>query len=744
MNKNCVYYQILLLLLLGSVLSYGAKDIEGYSIPLDIHSATTFRNALYVATDGGIRTFIQGDVSEVYTADDGLETTQFYSVFGNQKGLFAVSSKGLIAMQANLREPFTVINRSFLSSNAEVIPGLIDIAESVMVLGFEDKIALIDLISGRSLISLTTIGSHRLSTSSVTALNIKDDSLFVAINNEVYVRKMDWINLEADLFLADPSTWKPVSIPALVPDTIRAIAWIEDSLVVRKEKGTLSYDSNRKKTEAYLNSSQLFLNGQKINDPMLSKNDSSQIEWILETDKEAYFVGPRTVIYRKDKKWKDVSAWANYSLGPVHQIQSFKTGGIFAASPYGYLAWSDGYSWTPKHLVNFTPFIFEQESIVFKMKSIALDRNGYMIYGLWGGGFLLLNESGLQIYKHISPSTSCIDNFLENYIVSIGSVTAPDQSGFLVSYWSSEQYGFAYISLEGEVSCANKIGSTPYPGPLTVRISPEDPNKWEVYSSAGNSNQVSSKGSLDVFTFTAPSKTGGRLLDVDVQTYEGPNNERIIDLDFDATGRLWLAGYSSIGYLDDDQIQLPHKISGYSGAVNSSLGVDVQGNIWVGTNQGAYRLTPKNGLPDILTAINYKMKDGLLSNEIYDLGIDSTKGMIWFGHNNGITRYTRKDLRKADSFMTKEAPKKPIAYPNPFMPKTQGKVVIDYIAEESTVQIYNAGGALVRSFTGEELLGGRLEWDGRDLSGRLVAPGLYHYFVRKEDKREKGKLIIVH
>lgn len=206
MNKNCVYYQILILLLLGSVLSYGAKDIEGYSIPLDIHSATTYRNALYVATDGGIRTFIQGDVSEVYTADDGLETTQFYSVFGNQKGLFAVSSKGLIAMQANLREPFTVINRSFLSSNAEVIPGLIDIAESVMVLGFEDKIALIDLISGRSLISLTTIGSHRLSTSSVTALNIKDDSLFVAINNEVYVRKMDWINLEADLFLADPST----------------------------------------------------------------------------------------------------------------------------------------------------------------------------------------------------------------------------------------------------------------------------------------------------------------------------------------------------------------------------------------------------------------------------------------------------------------------------------------------------------------------------------------------------------
>lgn len=745
METKKVYCQILCVLLLGSVLSYGSKAIEGFSVPSEIHSATIYQNHLFLATDGGIRFYAGDNNSAVYTADDGLEATTFYAIASNEQSLYAVSANGLIAKKTGLTSNFKVINRSFISGNALVQKGLIHLEGSVLVIAFNHKMAFVDLISEKSLISLTSIASHRLSTEMITALTVKEDSLYVAINNKVFARKMKWSNMGEDLLLADPSTWNeyPITLP---PDTIRAMAWLEDSLVVRAERGSLYYNEKGEKTEASLNQASITLEDKELNDSLFFKNDSSLVEWVFETTNGVYFIGPSTVIYREGSKMADVSAWDFYSLGSVHQIQSLNAGGVIAASPYGNLALSDGFSWTPKWKGNITPYTFEYESVIHKMKSIAVDKNGYMIYGLWGGGFLLFKNNGSELYKYISPSTTCIDEYLDHYIVTRGSTIAPDQSGFFVSYWSSSNYGFAYIDLEGEVSCANRVGSTSYPGHLQVIASAEDPDQWLLYSSAGNVKDVNGSGSLDVFYFTKPSKTGGRLVDVELKTYDGPSKEYIVDMDFDPSGRLWVAGHTSLGYLDpdDDEIRLPHKISGFSSVSNSSLEVDVQGNIWLGSNRGAYRFSPKKGSPDTLTTLHWQMKDGLLSDVIYDVAIDSVQGMVLFGHDIGATRYIRKDLRKADAFMTEDSPKKTIAYPNPFKPKVHGKMIFDYVAEEARIQIFNAGGALVRSFAKEDLLGGRLEWDGTDLKDRLVAPGLYHYLVKKGSKLEKGKLLIIH
>lgn len=719
--------------------------MEGFSVPLEIRSATIFQNHLYLATDGGIRCFYSEEQSVVYTADDGLETTSFYAIASNKEALYAVSSDGLIAKQTTIGGNFTIINRAFLSSGSDVLPGMILIEDSVMVLAFNDKLAFIDLVSQRSLISLTSIASHRLSTDQITAMNIKGDSLYVAIKDKVYARKMNWSHMAEDMFLADPSTWINFPISPST-DTIQSMTWYQDSLIVRSEKGSFYYDDEGEKTELSLNKATLLFEGKSLKDSLLFNNDSSLVEWVLSIENGYYFVGPSTIVYKQGSKTTDLSEWTQYSLGRTFQIMALESGYIFAASPYGYGALSDGLSWTPKYKINFTPYLFENESIIHKMKSISIDKNGNMLYTLWGGGFILLKEYGVSFYKYITVGMSCISEFLDDYIIPVASTPAPDQSGFFISYWSSSLSGFAFVDLEGEVSCANNVGSTSYPGPLVVKVSEEDSDQWLLYSSAGITRDVSGEGSLDVFTFTKPSKTGGRFVDVELKTYDGPNKEHIVDMDFDPSGRLWVAGHTSLGYLDpdNDEISIPHKISGFSGVGISSLGVDVQGNVWLGSNNGAYRFALKNGSPDTLTSLHLTKKEGLISNEIYDLGIDSIHGMVWFGHDLGITRYTRKDLRKADSFMTDNSTKKVIAYPNPFKPKIHEKMIIDNIAEGARVQVFNAGGSLVRSFANDELLGGRLEWDGRDLHGRLVAPGLYHYFVKNGSKREKGKILIIH
>ena len=150
MNTKKIYSQIISLLLLASAFSYASKAIEAFAEPFDIHSGTLFHGFLYLATDGGIRLFVQEDQSAVYTADDGLETTSFYAIASNEQALYAVSANGLIVKQTTLGGPFKVINRSFVSENSEVIKGMIHLEDSVMVLAFNDKLAFVDLVSEKS------------------------------------------------------------------------------------------------------------------------------------------------------------------------------------------------------------------------------------------------------------------------------------------------------------------------------------------------------------------------------------------------------------------------------------------------------------------------------------------------------------------------------------------------------------------------------------------------------------------
>ena len=45
-----------------------------------------------------------------------------------------------------------------------------------------------------------------------------------------------------------------------------------------------------------------------------------------------------------------------------------------------------------------------------------------------------------------------------------------------------------------------------------------------------------------------------------------------------------------------------------------------------------------------LNTINYSIKDGLPSNETYDVFHDS-KGFVWFGTDNGVVRYNGKEFK---------------------------------------------------------------------------------------------------
>lgn len=741
MKKNFFYAFLMLCWIPFVVLANG---IKGFSIPQNIHSASLFQDHLFLATDGGIRVLNPEVFSKLYTASDGLEETSFLTVVANEDFVYAISKNALILKTDAALKPFQVVNRSFVSLSSELIPSIAIVNQWVLVLGFNDKLAFIDLNTDRSIISLHSIAGYRLTSNPITALYQKGDSLFVALGTNVFVRKMDWKNLSNDVLLANPDSWKKWRQNPR--DTVRAMTWGGDSLVFSPHRGTFEFNPKGEKTQAALGLENILLEGKSYKDPQFITDKKSEVEWVLKYKDAFYLIGPNKVILKNKSGYIDFSTWDEYRLGAVFQILPMVSGGVLAVSTHDSIAYSNGISWADPVLVNFTPYSSELSAIEHHTKSVSVDRNGNMIYSLWGGGYILQRNNGFEFFKWIEPKASCIEEFLDYYIVSTSSTVAPDESGFLVSYWGKEKYGFAYIDLEGNVSCANNIGSTPHSGVLKARFSPEDPNEWLLYSSAASTQVPTGSGALDVFSFRSPAKSGGRLTEVQLKTYKMANEERIVDLDFDATGRLWGLGHRSLAYLEpfDTEFQSPQKINSYSGASNSSIQVDVQGNLWVGGNQGLYRFHLKNASPDTLETLHFKESNGLLSNEVYDIGIDSVLGMLWVAHDLGVTRMLRKELRSAEKFMTPDAPQKPLVYPNPFLKKQHEKIVIDYVPESAHIQVFNSGGSLVKVFKNQDLEGGRVEWNLLDKNGKLLAPGLYHYFIKDGTKLEKGKILIIH
>jgi hypothetical protein len=133
----------------------------------------------------------------------------------------------------------------------------------------------------------------------------------------------------------------------------------------------------------------------------------------------------------------------------------------------------------------------------------------------------------------------------------------------------------------------------------------------------------------------------------------------------------------------------------------------------------------------------------MLSNSIDDIAIDPLKGILWMAHEQGITWYKRNDLRINDAFMTDSAVAEVLAFPNPFRPKIHKYISFDFLAEDATLSIYNRGGALIRFFSGSDMFGGRVDWDGTDKNGKIVVPGVYYYIVKNSKTKKKGKFIVI-
>lgn len=164
-----------------------------------------------------------------------------------------------------------------------------------------------------------------------------------------------------------------------------------------------------------------------------------------------------------------------------------------------------------------------------------------------------------------------------------------------------------------------------------------------------------------------------------------------------------------------------------------AIAVDGANRKWVGTDNGIFLLSP-----DGTETIHYftTANSPLLSNVIMSIAIDSPKGVVYIGTDQGLMSY-QSDALEATNTATEV-----LVYPNPVRPDYVGDIMVKGLAYNSSVKITDINGHLVHEGTA---LGSQLVWDGNDHTGKRVRSGVYLVFATNADHSQQvvSKFVVV-
>ena len=176
----------------------------------------------------------------------------------------------------------------------------------------------------------------------------------------------------------------------------------------------------------------------------------------------------------------------------------------------------------------------------------------------------------------------------------------------------------------------------------------------------------------------------------------------------------------------------------------NTIFVDGADNKWFGTDNGGALYTNPSGQT---TLANFsKSNSPLPSNRILKIRVDDANGKVYFATDNGIVAYNSNVSPFGESLG------EVYAYPNPAL-KNHETITIDgrngtNLPKGTNVKILNVAGNLVYETNvveGQQLQGGKVIWDKKNLAGRSVASGVYIVLLTNNDGSETAttKIAIV-
>lgn len=365
-----------------------------------------------------------------------------------------------------------------------------------------------------------------------------------------------------------------------------------------------------------------------------------------------------------------------------------------------------------------------------------------------GGLLVVENDVIIQTYNHLNSSFEPISVSLPNINIRV-SGSAFDNQGNLwaTNYETGEE--LKKLSASGQWSSIDLSAIVTYknkPGLNEVVVDKSNSvwigtrkNGLYVYNENGNRKKA-------LITTT----NSGNLPDVNVRT-----------IAIDASNRVWIGTnlgmvvYNNASGVFDDLTP-----NGYPVVINgdengfgerllgdqkiNSIVIDGAENKWFGTDNGGVIYTNPNGQK---TLANFSMKNSPLpSDKIKKIAVDRSLGKVYFATDKGMVAYNSNVAPFGDVLAAV------YAYPNPALINHQ-TITIDgrkgtHLPKGTNVKILDVAGNLVYEtnvLEGQELQGGKVVWNKKNLAGNPVASGIYIVLLSNEDASETAftKIAIV-
>ena len=355
------------------------------------------------------------------------------------------------------------------------------------------------------------------------------------------------------------------------------------------------------------------------------------------------------------------------------------------------------------------------------------------------GGLLVVEDNVLvQTYNHLNSSLTPILISLPTINIRVGGSTF-DSNGNLwaTNYETGEE--LVKLSANGQWSSVD-LGVVQTSGAAGLSEIVVDRNNSIWIGSRRNGAYVyNENGSRKKALIATPNE--GNLPDLNVRT-----------IAVDRSNRIWLGTKSGLvvysnasGVFDEVATNAqPVVINGdengfgdrlLGGQTINSIVVDGADNKWFGTDSGGVLCTNPNGQTTI--AIFSKKNSPLPSNRILKISLDKESGKVYFATDKGIVAYNSDVAPFGDVL---EAV---YAYPNPAL-KIHETITIDgrngtHLPKGTNVKILDVAGNLVHEtnvIEGQELQGGKVVWNKRNLAGNKVASGIYIVLLSNDDGSE--------
>lgn len=147
------------------------------------------------------------------------------------------------------------------------------------------------------------------------------------------------------------------------------------------------------------------------------------------------------------------------------------------------------------------------------------------------------------------------------------------------------------------------------------------------------------------------------------------------------------------------------------------IAVDPANRLWFATNEGAWLVQSVEGGYELVHHFTIE-NSPLFSNVVMSVAVDDRSGKVYFSTDRGLISFDGDAVAPATE--TRDL----FIYPNParLSDLTSPSIFIEGLVDETEIRILTASGSLVRRLSAR---GGRIRWDARDESGRLVSSGVY-------------------